>query len=112
VCVPVDDVHVHLQPRAKHSDRICDTIVTVHQKMLADSVNHRVLGGQIDGLRVFNDVLNIVVGNFAVGGNHRMHAAIVKAADMPAGHAEINAADFHVGHLLGLDDGVTHTFFS
>ena len=37
-----------------------------------------------------------------------MHAAIVEAADMPAGHAEIHAANLHVGHLLGLDDGVAH----
>ena len=39
-----------------------------------------------------------------------MHAAVVETAQMPAGHAEINAADFHVGHLLGLDDGVAHAF--
>ena len=78
--------------------------------MLADGVNDRVFGGQIDGLGIFDDVLHVVLGNFAVGGNHRMHAAIVEAADVPAGHAEINAADFHVGHLLGLDDGVAHVF--
>ena len=39
-----------------------------------------------------------------------MHAAVVEAAQMRAGHAEINAADLHVGHLLGLDDGVAHAF--
>ena len=25
---------------------------------------------------------------------------------MPAGHAQIDAADFHIGHLLGLDNGI------
>ena len=110
VGVAVDDVHVHFQPRAEHPDGIGDAVLAVHKKMLADGVNDRVLGGQIDGLGIFDDVLDIVLGNFAVGGNDRMHAAIVEAADVPAGHAEINAADFHVGHLLGLDDGVAHVF--
>src|ERR1700742_5260251 len=35
-----------------------------------------------------------------------MNAAIIETAHVAAGHAEINAADFHVGHLLGLNDGV------
>ncbi len=71
--------------------------------MLAHGVNDGVLGGQIDRLRIFHHVLHIVLGNFAVGGNHRMHAAIVETANMPAADAEIHAADFHVGHLLGLE---------
>src|SRR5207247_1035364 len=40
----------------------------------------------------------------------RMHAAIGEAPEMSAGHPEINAADLHVGHLLGLDDGIAHIF--
>ena len=39
-----------------------------------------------------------------------MHTAIGEAPDVPAGHAKINAADFHVRHLLGFDDGVAHVF--
>jgi hypothetical protein len=37
-----------------------------------------------------------------------MDAAIVEAADVAAGDTEINVADFHVGHFLGLDDGIPH----
>ncbi len=39
-----------------------------------------------------------------------MHATVVEATDMRTGHAEINATDLHIGHLLGLDDGVARTF--
>ena len=65
-------------------------------------------GGQVDGLGVLDHVLHVVFGDLAVGGDDRMHAAIVEAADVAAGDAEIDAADFHIGHLLGLDDGVAH----
>ena len=108
VGVAVDDVNVHFQPRAEHADGIGDAVLAVHEKMLADGVDDVVFRGQIDRLGVLDHVLHVVLGNFAVGGNHRMHAAIVEAADVAAGHAEINVADFHVGHLLGLDDGVAH----
>src|SRR5882762_8063792 len=37
-----------------------------------------------------------------------MHAAIVKAAQVPATDAKINAANLHVGHLLRLDDGIAN----
>ena len=39
-----------------------------------------------------------------------MHAAIIEAADMPAGDGQIHAPDLYVGHLLGRDDGVAHIF--
>src|ERR1700722_7014084 len=110
VRVAVDSVHVHRDPRAKHSNGIGDAVVTVHQKMLADGVNDRVFGGQIYRLRIFNYILNVVLGNFAIGGNYRMHAAIVDPANVPAGHAQINAADLDVISVLGLDDSVAHAF--
>ena len=39
-----------------------------------------------------------------------MNAAIVESANVAAGHPEIRAADFHVGHLLGFDNCVAHVF--
>ena len=108
VGVAVDDVHIHFQARAQHADRVGDAVLAVHEKVLADGVDDVVFGGQIDRLGVLDHVLHVVLGNFAVGGDHRMHAAVVEAADVAAGHAEINVADFHVGHLLGLDNGVAH----
>ena len=62
--------------------------------------------GQIDGLGVFDGVLHVVLGDFPVGGDDGMNAMIAEAANVIAGDAEIDAADFDVGHLLGLDDGV------
>ena len=108
VRVAVNDVDVHFEPRTEHPDGIRDAGLAVHKKMLADGVDNVVFRRQIDRLRVFNHILHVVFGNFAVGGNHRMHAAIVEAADVRAGDAEINVPDFHVGHLLGFDDGVAH----
>ncbi len=35
---------------------------------------------------------------------------IIEAANVAAGHAEIDAADFDVGHLLGFDDRQAHVF--
>ena len=61
---------------------------------------------QIDRLGVLDDILHVLLGDLAVGGDDGMDAMIVEAADVAAGDAEIDAADFHVGHLLGLDDGV------
>ena len=76
--------------------------------MLADGMNDVVLRGQIDRLGVLDDVLDVLLGNFAIGGHNRVDAAIVKTADVAAGNAEVGAADFNVRHLLGFDDRVAH----
>src|SRR5262245_33624155 len=39
-----------------------------------------------------------------------MEPAVVETANMAAANAEINAADFHVGHLLGLNNGISYIF--
>ena len=78
--------------------------------MLPDGVHHVVFRGQVDRLRVLDHVFEVLGCNFPVRGNHRMHAAIGEPANMPAGHAEIDAADFHIRHLLGFDDGVADVF--
>ena len=110
VGIAVDDVHVHLQPRAQHPDGVRHAVLAVHIKMLPHMVDDRVLGGKIDGLGVLDHVLDVVRRNFAVGGNDRVHAAVVEAADVPAADAEIDAADLHVGHLLGLENRMAQIF--
>ena len=102
----VDDMDIHLEARAEHAHRIGDVILVIHQEMLADGVNGVVLGGEIDGLGVLDDILHVFFGDLAVGREDGMDAAIVEAAHVPAGHPEIHAADFDIGHLLGLGDGV------
>ena len=106
--IAVDHMHVHLQPRAEHAHGIDDPVLVVHLEMLPHGVQYVVLRGQIDRLGVLDDVLDVLLGDVPVGRHHRMGAAIVEAADVAAGHTEINAANFHVRHLLGLDNGVAH----
>src|SRR5207237_1193663 len=64
--------------------------------------------GQIDRFGVLDHVLHVFFSNLTVRRNHRVHSAIVKAAQVSASHAEIDAANFNVGHLLGFDDGVAN----
>ncbi len=104
--VAVDDVDIHLDPRAVHADGIEDAALAIDVEMLADGVDDGVVDGQIDGLGVLDDVLDVLGGDLAVGGDDGMDAVVVEAADVVAGDAQIDAADFDVGHLLGLDDGV------
>ncbi len=80
----------------------------IHLEVLADGVDDRVVHRQIDRLGVLDHVLHVLLRDLAVGGNDGVDAVIVEAADMVAGHAQIDAADFHVGHLLRFDDGVAH----
>ena len=40
-----------------------------------------------------------------------MNAAIIESTQMATGDAQLNAADFDVGHLFGFDDGLPHIFF-
>ena len=108
IAVAVNDVHIHLDAGAQHADRVGDAVLAIHQEMLADGVNDMVLGRQVNGLGVLNDVLHVFLRDLAVRGRHRVHATIVEAAHVAASDPEINAANFDIGHLLGLDNGVTH----
>ena len=106
----MNNVHVHFEAGAEHANGIGDVVLAVHKEMLADGVNDAVFRGQVDGLGIFNNVLDVFFGNFAIGADDGVNAAIVKAANVAARDAKENAADFDVGHLLGFDDGVAHIF--
>ena len=64
-----------------------------------------VLGRQIDGLGIIDDLIHVRLRNVVFEREHGMQAATVEAANMAAGDAEKHAADLHVGHLLRLDNG-------
>jgi len=104
-------VNIHFHARTEHADGVGNSILAVHEEVLANGVDDVIARGQIDRLGVLDDVLHVVLGNFAVRGNDRMHAAIIESAHVAAGDTEIHAADFHVGHLLGFDDRVANIFF-
>src|SRR5262245_12159439 len=62
----MDDVHVHLNACAKHSNGIEDAILPVDQEVLPNDVNNSVLGGEIDRLCVFYGIFDIRFDDFAV----------------------------------------------
>src|SRR5208282_1079131 len=106
--VSVDNVDVHLDARSEHSHRIGNAVVTVHEEVLPDGMDDVILRRQIDRLGILDYVLDIVLGNFPIRGDNRMHSTIVKSAKMASGDSEKNAADFDISHLFGFDDGVAH----
>lgn len=110
--ISVNDMDIHLDARAQHADGIGDAVLAVHEKVLADGVDDVVLGGEVDCLGVFDDVLNIFFANFAVGGHDWMDATVIESAEVAARHAEINAPNFYIGHLLGFNDGLANVFLS
>jgi len=105
------NVHVHSHPGAAHDDWVGDAILAVHEKMLANGVNNVILRGQVDRLRIFNDVLDVFLRDFPICRNDRMNAAIIEAAQVAAGNAQEDTADFDIGHLLRLDDRVSDILF-
>src|SRR5947209_3879900 len=104
------DVDIHLHAGAKHADGIGDAVLAVHEKMLSNRMDDVVLGGEVDRLGVLDDVLNIFLANFTVGGSDGMDAAIVEAAQMAGGHAQVEDANFDVHHLLGFNNGGAYVF--
>ncbi len=106
--VAVNHVHVHFQPLTQHAHGIGNAVLAVHNEMLPDRVERSVFGGQIDSPGVLDDVLLVVLGDFPIQRQNLMHPAVVQALHMRTGDAEINTADFHVGHLLRFDDRGAH----
>src|SRR6266850_4015624 len=107
----MNNVNIDFHSRTQHPNWIGNTILTVNEEVLANGVNDMVLGGEVDRLGVFDHVLNIILGNLAISGGDGMNPAIIESAQMAAGNAEVDAADFHIGHLLGFNDGLAHVFF-
>ena len=103
-------MHVHFHARAAHPHRIEDAALAIDVEMLADGVYNRVVRRKIDRLGILHHVLHVFLRDFAVRGRHGMNAVIVKPADMIASDAKIDAANFHIRHLLGFHDGVANIF--
>ena len=75
-------------------------------------MHNGVIAWQVDCLGVFNDILNIGVGDFAIGRDDRMHAGVVEAPHVAAAHAEKNGTNLDIRHVLGLDDCVPHVLLN
>ena len=75
-----------------------------------ESRYHKVFGGKIDGLGVFDGVLDILLDDLAIVRGDGVKAPVIETTDVRAGDAEIDATNLHVGHLFRFDDGVADVF--
>ena len=85
--IAVDHMDIHLHFCAEHADGVLDAVLAVHAEMLANDVHDVILGRQVNGLGVFDRVLDVFVADLAVGGDDRMNAAVVEPAQVPAADA-------------------------
>ena len=51
-----------------------------------------------------------VLDDFTIVRGNGMESTVIETANMRASHAKVDAADFHIGHLLSLDNGVADIF--
>src|ERR1051325_2642368 len=110
--ISVHDVHIHFDARPDHPDRVQNSALSIDMKMLANQMHDAIFGGKIDRFGVANRVLHIFFHNLAIIRSNGMKAAIVEAAHVAAGDAEINAAHFGVGGLFGFDNGIANVLGS
>jgi hypothetical protein len=108
--ISVHDVDIDFDARAEHADGIVNAVLAVDEKMLANEMHDAIFGGEINRFGVADGVLHIFFHDLAIVAGDGMKAAIVEAAHVAAGDAEIDAADFGVGGLFGFDDGVANVF--
>ena len=106
----MDDVVIRLQLVAEHPDRRQHSVLPVHVIMLDDRVKKGVLRRDIDLARVEFDLFQIVVVDFVAVLGQFHHAAVVEAGDVPAGDADVSAANAHVAFLFRFGHGVAHAF--
>ena len=93
-------MHLDLEAHAGHAQRLLDAILTVNDELLRQDVQHLLVGGDGHGARGFDHAIDVDGGHFLVLDRH--HAVAVKALDVAAGDAGVDALDTHAGHQLGL----------
>src|SRR5678816_3507623 len=76
--ISMDDMDIDFDPRAKHSDWIGNSILAIDKKMLANCVDNMVLSRQIYRLGILNHILDVVLGNLAIGRHDWVHAAVIE----------------------------------
>ena len=100
-----DDVHLDLEPDARHADRLADPVAVVHDEILRQDVDDLAILRQADRARGLDRALDVRLAHLAVLAGDGHDAAAVDAADMAAGDAGVDARDLDARHLLGLADG-------
>ncbi len=94
-----DDVHLDLEPHARHADRLAHILLAIDDEFLAQHVQDLLVGRDVHGARRLERAVDVERADFAV--LHRHHAGGVEAADVAAGDADIGRGDLAIGHQLG-----------
>ncbi len=97
-----DDVHLGLEPHARHADRIADPLLAVDDEFLRQHVQDALVGGDRHRLGGIDHVLDVTVRDLAVA--DRDHAMGVEATYVAAGDAGVDGVDLAVRHQLGFLD--------
>ncbi len=90
-------------------DRILDAVVSVHEKVLANRVDHHVVHRNVHGLRVEQDVADFFLRNLALLVGHRHRTAVVETANVAAAHAGINIVNLNARAFFRVRHGRVDT---
>ncbi len=99
-----DDVHVRLQLRAGHADRVVDAVLVVDHELLRQDVEDLALGGDVHGARRRHDALHVLARHLVIPPGDRHHPAAVETPHVRAGDADEGAVGRAAGHQLRLLD--------
>ena len=83
-----DDVHVRLEPRRGHAQRIVDPVLPVDDELARDDVQDLQLARDVDRLRGLDDAVDVLAGDLLVLAGDGDDAARVDGADVIARHAD------------------------
>ena len=96
------DVHVDLEPRARHPDRRADAVLLVDDEVLRQHVQDLATGRQADRLGRLDRPPHVIARDLAALARNGNHAAAVEALDVGARHRQVHRVDLDAGHQLGL----------
>src|SRR5712664_3503450 len=102
-----DDVHLHLQPHARHAEGLAHAVGVVHHEGLRQDVQDLAILRDVDGARGVHRAVDVGLAHLAVLARHGHHAAAVAGADVAARHAGVDGRDLDARHLLGLGHRLT-----
>ena len=95
-----DDVHLGLQPDARHADRLPDSVLVVDDELLREDVKDVLVGRDRNRPRGVDHPVDVAGADLAVPDRH--DALRVEAANVAPGHPDVDRPDGLPGHHLGL----------
>ena len=65
-----DEVHLDLEPHARHAERLLDAVLVVHDVGLGQDVDDLAVLGQVDGAGGVERAVDVVLAHLAVLARH------------------------------------------